>query len=65
MDGAGWDQPDATAEAVWTTGPSRIVRWREDSGGSPDRFPVAETAPLAPGSARDLGAGERRPLGTA
>ena len=46
MDRAGWNQRYETTELVWTA--------------EPNRFLVAETASLAPGTALDLGAGEGR-----
>lgn len=46
MDAAGWNQRYATTNLVWTA--------------EPNRFLVAETTSLAPGTALDLGAGEGR-----
>ena len=46
MDREGWNRRYETAELVWTA--------------EPNRFLVAETASLTPGSALDLGAGEGR-----
>ena len=46
MDRAGWNQRDESTELVWTA--------------EPNRFLVAETVSLAPGTALDLGAGEGR-----
>lgn len=46
MDAAGWNQRYATTDLVWTA--------------EPNRFLVAETSSLAPGTALDLGAGEGR-----
>ena len=46
MDVAGWNQRHDTTELVWTA--------------EPNRFLAAETSPLTPGTALDLGAGEGR-----